>query len=145
MWNTTPAWQFPYAISNIAPTPASGTIIDGAYAAHVGSVGAYAFIDDMLYLEASAYLTLGFREQNALGVDPFDAPGQFSGFAPYWRAAFEPHWGNNSLMVGTFGMIADVHPWTMPGTTTTDTFPQTQSIFRHRPKLAISVRARITG
>ena len=24
-WNTTPAWSFPYAVSNIAPTPGAGT------------------------------------------------------------------------------------------------------------------------
>jgi hypothetical protein len=125
VWNTTPAWRFPYAVSNVASTPGAGTIIEGAFAAHVGSAGAYAFIDDMLYLEVSAYRTLGFNAQNDLGVDPFDAPGQFSGVAPYWRVAFEPHWGNNSLMVGTFGMHADVQPWTMPGTTTTTTFSQT--------------------
>jgi hypothetical protein len=42
-----------------------------------------------------------------LGVDPFDAPGLFGGFAPYLRAAIEPHWGNRSLMVGTFGMYTE--------------------------------------
>ena len=109
-WNTTPAWGFPYAASTIAPTPAAGTIIDGAFAAHVGSVGAYAYINDLLYLEVSAYRTLSPNAQNALGTDPFGAPGQFD-FAPYWRAAFEPHWGDNWLEFGTFGMVADVHPW----------------------------------
>ena len=123
-WNTTPAWAFPYAASTIAPTPGAGTIINGAFAAHVGSVGAYAYINDVLYLEASAYRTLDFKVQNDLGTDPFGAPGLFDA-APYWRVAFEPHWGNNWLMIGTFGMIADVHPWTMPGTTTTTTFSQT--------------------
>jgi hypothetical protein len=123
-WNTTPAWAFPYAASTIAPAPATHALIDGTYAAHVGSVGAYADVNDTLYVEASAYRTLDFNAQNDLGTDPFGAPGQFN-FAPYWRAALEPHWGNNWFEVGTFGMSADVHPWTMPGTTTTTTFPQT--------------------
>jgi hypothetical protein len=123
-WNTTPAWAFPYAASTIAPTPAAGTIIDGAFAAHVGSVGAYAYLNDTLYLEFSAYRTLDFRAQNDLGTDPFGAPGLFD-FAPYWRVAFEPHWGNNWFMIGTFGMAADVHPWVLPGTTNTTTFTQT--------------------
>ena len=109
-WNTTPAWAFPYAASTIAPTPGAGTIIDGAFAAHVGSVGAYAYINDVLYLEASAYRTLDFNAQNDLGTDPFGAPGLFD-VAPYWRVAFEPHWGNNWLEIGTFGMMANVHPW----------------------------------
>ncbi len=125
-WNTTPAWVFPYAVSTFGngfgPTP----IIDGAFAAHVGSVGGYVFINDALYLEATVYTTLSPNTQNDLGTDPFGAPGLF-GAAPYWRAAYEPHWGNNWLEVGTFGMYANVHPWTMPGTLTTTTFPQTDN------------------
>jgi hypothetical protein len=127
LWNTTPAWVFPYAASTIAGTPATHTLIDGTFAAHVGGVGAYTYINDMLYLEATAYKTLDFRQQNAVGTDPFDAPGLFDGLAPYWRAAFEPHWGNNSLMVGTFGMMANVHPWIDASFAlgTTGTVPQT--------------------
>lgn len=30
VWNSTPAFGFPYAASSVAPTPAAGTIIDGA-------------------------------------------------------------------------------------------------------------------
>jgi hypothetical protein len=127
LWNTTPAWTFPYAASTLAGTPATHTLIDGTFAAHVGGVGAYVYLNDMLYLEGTAYKTLGFRQQNAVGTDPFGAPGLFDGAAPYWRAAFEPHWGNNFLMVGTFGMMADVHPWIDPSFAlgTTATFPQT--------------------
>ena len=122
-WNTTPAWAFPYAASTLGfgygPTP----IIDGAFAAHVGSAGAYAYVDDVLYLEATAYHTLDFQTQNDLGTDPFTAPGLFD-LAPYWRAAIEPHWGRNWLEVGTFGMMADVHPWASAPLTTA-TVPQT--------------------
>ena len=57
-WNTTPAWAFPYAASTVAPTPASATIINGAFAAHVVSVGAYAYVNDVLYIEASVYHAL---------------------------------------------------------------------------------------
>ncbi len=125
-WNTTPAWVFPYAVSTLGngfgPTP----IIDGAFAAHVVSVGAYTFINDALYLEATVYTTLSAGAQNNLGTDPFGSPGLFSA-APYWRAAFEPHWGNHWLEVGTFGMYAPVRPWTMPGTFDTSTFPQTDN------------------
>jgi hypothetical protein len=123
-WNTTPAWAFPYASSTVAPSPGSHTIIDGTFAAHVGSVGAYAYVNDVLYLEATAYHTLDFNAQNDLGTDPFGAPGLF-GAAPYWRVAFEPHWGSNWFEVGTFGMMADVHPWVAGGTPVTATFPQT--------------------
>jgi hypothetical protein len=127
VWNTTPAWTFPYVVSTIAPTPAAKTLIEGSFAAHVGGIGGYAFINDMLYLEATAYRTLDFRAQNSLGVDPFGSPGLFDGAAPYWRAAFEPQWGNHALMIGTFGMLANVHPWIDSSFAlgTTGTFPQT--------------------
>jgi hypothetical protein len=126
LWNTTPAWSFPYAASTLANTPGSKTLIEGAFAAHVGGVGAYTFINDLLYLELTGYQTLGFNQQNALGTDPFGAPGQFGSVAPYWRVALEPHWGRHSLMVGTFGMYFNVHPWLDPtfATGTTGTFPQ---------------------
>jgi hypothetical protein len=125
VWNTTPAWGFPYAVSNLAPTPASKTLIEGAFAAHVGSVGAYAFIQDLLYLEASFYRTLDFHTQNSLGTDPFGAPGLFNGAAPYWRIALEPHWGRNWFMLGAFGMHAEVLPWVDPtfALGSTATFP----------------------
>jgi hypothetical protein len=132
-WNTTPAWGFPYASSPLGAGFGSTPIVDGGFAAHAGSVGAYAYLNDVLYLEASVYHTLDAKTQNDMGVDPFGAPGLFDA-APYWRAAFEPHWGNNWLEFGTFGMMAAVHPWAagpsppgtpMPPGVTTATLPQT--------------------
>jgi hypothetical protein len=129
VWNTTPAWGFPYASSTVAPTPATHTLIEGAFAAHVASVGAYALINDVLYLEATAYRTLDFHTQNSLGVDPFGAPGLFDGAAPYWRLAIEPHWGDHWFMLGAFGFLAKVYPWIGPGNPfgPTATFPQTDN------------------
>ncbi len=51
VWNTTPAWSFPYAVSNIFGPQNPGTVLEGAFAAHVGGVGVYTFINDLLYLE----------------------------------------------------------------------------------------------
>jgi hypothetical protein len=110
LWNTTPAWSFPYAVSSLAGTPGASTVIEGTFAARVGGVGAYTMINDLVYLEFSAYKTLGFGAQNSLGLNPFGGPG-LTDVSPYWRAAIEPHWGPHTLMVGTFGMLTDVHPW----------------------------------
>jgi hypothetical protein len=110
-WNTTPAWGFPYSGSTVAPGPAAATLIDGTYAQFVGGAGAYTFIDNLVYLELTAYRTLDFKTLPKLGVDPFGVP-QFQGVAPYWRVAVEPHWGNHWLEFGAFGMFARVHPWT---------------------------------
>jgi hypothetical protein len=128
-WNTTPAWVFPYAVSPFGAGFGPAPIIDGAFAAHVGSAGAYVYINDLIYLEASVYHTLDPKTQNSLGADAFKSPGLFD-VAPYWRAAVEPHWGPHWLEVGTFGMIANVHPWAQPpgappAPVTTATFPQT--------------------
>lgn len=126
-WNTTPAWAFPYAVpaglgGNTGPS--AGTMLEGAFAARVGGVGGYALINDLVYLEATVYRTLNFNQQNTLGTDPVGSPGLFS-YAPYWRAAIEPHWGNHTLMIGTFGMTMDVHPWGDPtGLISTATIPQ---------------------
>ena len=111
-WNTTPAWGFPYAGSNVAPGPAAATLIDGTYAQYVGGAGGYAFIDNLFYLELTGYHTLDFRTLPKLGEDPFGVPGLFDGVAPYWRIAVEPHWGPHWLEFGAFGISARVHPWT---------------------------------
>ena len=142
-WNTTPAWSFPYAVSSVAPDPGVGTLIDGAFAAHVGGVGGYAWINNLVYLELSGYRTFGHDTQAKLMTDPFGAPGLFEGVAPYWRVAIEPHWGNHWLEFGAFGMSARVHPWTlMPdanGFYTNRYVPANRSVQRHRLRLAIPI------
>lgn len=110
-WNTTPAWRFPYAGSTTAPGPATSTLIDGALGpGHVIGVGGYAFINDFLYLELTGYRSVAFNAQTKLGVDPFGV-GMIDGMAPYWRIAIEPHWGNHWLMLGAYGMQANLRQW----------------------------------
>jgi hypothetical protein len=134
-WNTTPAWGFPYAASPFWPGfgPAA-PLIDGGFGQTVGSVGGYVYINDLIYLEMSVYRSLSPSATSALGIDPTGL-GLINA-APYWRAAIEPHWGPHWLEVGTFGMIANVHPFvglltgTLPGASPlaafdTSTFPQT--------------------
>jgi len=126
LWNTTPAWAFPYATPGPGGSagPSAGTMLEGAFAARVGGVGAYTMINDLLYMEATVYRTLNFRQQNSLGTDPVGSPGLFN-YAPYWRIALEPHWGAHTLMVGAFGMFMDVRPWSDPsGLTSQVTIPQ---------------------
>ena len=111
-WNTTPAWSFPFigASDALAPAPAAGTMIEGTFEGRVLGTGAYIFANDMFYLEGSAYGTLDTQTLSALGLDPTDPASRFDGPAPYWRAAVEKDWGDYSLMVGTFGMLANVAP-----------------------------------
>ena len=55
VWNTTPAWGFPYVAASLAPAfGPPGTQIEGSWAGTTVGTGAYAFLNDMLYLETSS-------------------------------------------------------------------------------------------
>jgi len=110
VWNTAPAWAFPWIASEIAPTPGAGTMIQGTWAQRVAGGGAYVWIDNMIYAEFSAYGALDPKTLTTLGVDPTDGTPRFSGAAPYWRLALEKTWDKNSFMIGTYGMYANVQP-----------------------------------
>ena len=111
VWNTAPAWGFPYIGSEVAPAPAAATMLGGGtWGARVGGVGAYVWLNNMFYAEISSYGSLDPRSLTTMGQDPTDGTPRFSGGAPYWRLAVEKTWNKNSLMVGTFGMYANVTP-----------------------------------
>ncbi|MGB8736974.1 MAG: hypothetical protein WCD20_12795 [Rhodomicrobium sp.] len=106
VWNTTPAWFFPYITSEVAPAPANGTmLVTSQFGAQVGGVGGYVWIDNSFYAELTAYGALPPRLATDLGADP--TANRFNGSAPYWRFAYEKTWDQNSLMFGTIGMYAD--------------------------------------
>ncbi len=109
VWNSSPVFIFPYIASEVAPSPAAGTLLGSSFwLAQVGGVGGYVWIDNSIYVELTAYGALGARALTDLGGDP--TKNRFDGSAPYWRLAYERTWDKNSLMFGTFGMYADVHP-----------------------------------
>ena len=115
VWNTTPAWGFPYIASSLAPQFAPpGTLIEGALGGKVVGTGVYTFWNDMLYLEVSAYQNLSTQALRALG-EPGINDLSIGGAAPYWRAAFEYDAGDHSFEVGTFGMYANVLPGRLQG------------------------------
>ena len=110
-WNTVPAWVFPYMTSNTAATPAASTLIDGGLSQAVAGAGAYAYFDNLVYVQLSGYRSINPDALGRLGAGPAGV-GAIDGVAPYWRVAVEPHWGRHWLEFGTFGMSARVHPWT---------------------------------
>jgi hypothetical protein len=115
VWNTTPAWQFPYIASSLAPQfPPPGTLIEGALFSKVVGTGVYTFWNDMLYLEVSAYQNLSTQTLRALGEADINALS-IGGAAPYWRAAFEYNLREQSFEIGTFGMYANVLPGRIQG------------------------------
>ena len=111
VWNTVDSWQFPELSSGVAPAFAPpGTHID-ALAQQVAGAGAYVFWNDMLYAELTAYGGYNKSTLEAFGVLPAGIPPDVQvGVMPYWRLAFEPHWGDNYLEFGTFGMYGRTAP-----------------------------------
>ncbi len=113
LWNTTPAWGFPWASSEVVPTPAAATLIEGGLAQQVAGLGAYAMWDNHVYGEFSVY-----RSAPQGGSHPPDA-GAFNtlrGVAPYWRAALQHTWGAQYLELGTYGMSTRLYPTGVTGT-----------------------------
>ena len=107
LWNSTPAWGFPYVASDVAPSPTAGAIINGGVAQDVAGIGGYAMWNDHVYLNATIYRSehIGAPQPNA-GVDSSGSALSFNirGVAPYWRLAYQTVNGNNDLEIGTYGM-----------------------------------------
>jgi hypothetical protein len=108
VWNTTPAWRFPFVTSNVAPAPAAATLIEGGFGQNTLGLTAYTFWNNLVYGEVGFYRSLGEQTLIKLGADP--AVDVIDGVAPYWRFAVEPSWGKQSLEIGTFGLTAATFP-----------------------------------
>ena len=114
VWNTIPAWSFPYISSALAPTPTAATFIEQVYAQQVAGISGYGFLDDLFYLEFGGYRPLSNNTQKALGISP-TGQSPISGVAPYWRLAVEPNFGDHSWEFGTFGLASKVFPTGLSG------------------------------
>ena len=110
LWNTTPAWGFPFIGSEGAPGGAASTMIDGGLSQNVLGLGAYTMIGGLVYGELSVYRS-AFQGTAA----PSSETGAIHGVAPYWRLAFQKEWEHQYLMVGTFGLHTSVFPDVLTG------------------------------
>jgi len=122
LWNSTPAWGFPYAASNAAVSPLAASQIDGSLAQEVAGISAYAFWNESLYLEGGVYRSAKQGQLNVLTgqAGPLDgsASNVIEGAAPYWRAAYEYDWSANSLEVGLYGAEFKLFPGSALGANT---------------------------
>jgi hypothetical protein len=114
VWNSIPAWRFPYATSGTAPTPSAAPLIEGALAQQVAGLGAYAFFNNLIYGELSVYRS---AQQGAVSPPDSAATGIIKGVAPYWRFALQHSWGQHYLEVGTSGMSTMLYPNGISGLT----------------------------
>jgi hypothetical protein len=122
VWNSTPAWGFPFNASKLAglggssgvtATPSFSTQIDGGLAQTVAGLGGYFYWDRHLYGELSFYGTADkiFRPLSAGDWYNNSSNSALAGRNnPYWRLAWNEDWGPHSLMVGTYGMQVDLYP-----------------------------------
>jgi hypothetical protein len=108
VWNTTPAWSYPYVASGLAPAPAAAPVIEGALAQTVYGLTAYTLVDEHLYLEGGAYRSLPDRALSMLGTGA-GAVSPFHGLAPYWRVALKGQRGAGYGSIGMFGI--DLHQY----------------------------------
>ena len=113
LWNSTPAWGFPFVSSNVAPGPSAGAIINGGLAQDVAGIGGYTMWNDHLYLAGTIY-----RSEHIGGSQP--NPGtnfgvNIRGLAPYWRLAWQTSSENNNLEIGTYGMHLKSSPGSVTG------------------------------
>lgn len=115
LWNSTPAWGFPWNASASAPTPAAAAVIDGVLAQDVAGVGGYAMWNDHLYGAATVYGSshLGQPLPNSGVGSNFN----IQGVAPYWRVAWQQSFGNNYIEFGGYGMHLSSTPQAVSGPT----------------------------
>lgn len=110
VWNSTPAWGFPYSGSRVAPGPIASAKIDsgaGGFGQNVAGLGVYVWLDDHFYAELTGY-TAAIRG-GAHGLDSTQN-NVVHGLSPYWRLAYEQRWDRNSMSIGAYGIEAKVHP-----------------------------------
>ncbi len=107
LWNSTPAWGFPFASQDTYGTPSASVLIGSdALNQNVAGLGAYAMWDNHIYGDLTLYRSAHFGQAtpDTTSNDTID------NVAPYWRLAYQTNFGQNYLMVGTYGMYAKMYP-----------------------------------
>jgi hypothetical protein len=113
LWNSTPAWGFPWIVSDFAPTPTASPIINGGLGQDVAGAGGYAMWDNHIYLDAAIY-----RSDHVGSPQPNPGDGSTNnirGVAPYWRVAFQQLTAKTQYEVGAYGIHVRTSPVTGPG------------------------------
>jgi hypothetical protein len=118
LWNSTPAWGFPYGSSNANVSPLAGAAINGAFAQNVAGLTGYLYWNESLYAEVGGYRSAqqGVTNQLTGGAGPLDgtASNVISGLTPYWRFAYEYDWDRHALTAGMYGADFKVYPGGAP-------------------------------
>ena len=96
LWNSTPAWGYPFVADDWAPTPTAAPIV-ASLGQDVAGFGGYAMWNNHLYLDATLYRSqhIGAEQPNS-GTD-FGL--NIRGVAPYWRVAWQQLTGKTQYRV----------------------------------------------
>lgn len=115
VWNSTPAFGYPYTTSGTAVGPTAALQIE-RLAQQVVGTGAYGFLNGTWYGELTAYRTAdGPFSILRAGYDPL-AAARLKGYNPYVRLAWNKDWGSQSVMFGAFALrVATYSVPTDPG------------------------------
>jgi hypothetical protein len=107
LWNSTPAWGYPFSGTNAGVAPLAHTQIDGGLAQSVAGISAYAMWNEALFGELGVYRSAKQGVTNPItgAAGPLDGTvsNVISGVAPYGRVAYEYQWGRHNLEVGVYG------------------------------------------
>jgi len=101
VYNSTPAWGFPYSASATTPKPGASVQIT-SMGGSVGGLGTYLSLDKLLYAEVAAY-----RDAPQGGSTPSEV---IQGYAPYWRLALSQELDDQSFEIGGFGLFENAEP-----------------------------------
>ncbi len=112
LWNSTPAWGYPFVSDDFAPKPAAAALVNLSLAQDVAGIGGYGMWNNHLYIAATMY-----RSQHIGASQPLTGADALNirGVAPYWRIAWQQSSANNYLEVGTYGMHLNATPGAVTG------------------------------
>ena len=114
VWQTTPAWGFPFASSEVTPGQIASTIIQGGLAQQVLGAGAYVLWNNLLFMEVDGYRS---APQGAATPADSTSTNTINGVSPYWRVALQHQFGADYGMIGTFGLSTKLYPTGVSGLT----------------------------
>ncbi len=100
VFNTSPAWAFPYISSAVAPGPSAAAILDGAYSQKATGVTAYAQLDGTWYAELGTYRMQTLTLQKDFGIAQGDRDAGALRSPIYARFAARKSFDSQSVNVG---------------------------------------------
>jgi hypothetical protein len=114
VWNSTPAWGYPYASSAVTVSPMTATLIEDGLGQNVAGLGAYGLWNNLIYGEVSLY-----RSAQQGGAHPPDnsSTGIIKSLAPYWRFSIQKQFEDQYVELGTFGMSTNMYAAGVSGLT----------------------------